>query len=352
MLDACLAAWTSEGGMAHIVLGLGASHTPLLTLPAEEWVHRAAADYANPQLNLSDGRLVTYGELEAEVGDRYRDAASVEALRPKAALCQVALDRLADALEAAAPDVVVIVGDDQEELFSAANQPALAVFYGDEVATSDKYGAEELPVWMRTVGDGYMMDKVHVLPGAPQLALDVIQGLLDRDVDVAVSARVDDPGKAGFGHAYGFIVNRLFRGRRIPVLPVLLNTYYPPNVPSASRCHDIGRALKEALEASAVDVRVAIVASGGLSHFVVDEALDRRVIEGLQSGHADALRTLPRGSLNSGSSEILNWVLAAGALGGLPLAWCEYQPIYRTPAGTGIGVAFAVWDGEPEELER
>jgi len=335
--------------MARIVLGIGSSHTPLLTLPAEEWAHRAAADYANPQLNLSDGRLVTYGELQAEVGDRYDDVVTVEALRRKAELSQAALDRLADALEAAAPDVVVIVGDDQEELFSAANQPAIAVFYGEEVATSDKFGADELPDWMRTVGEGYMMDDVHVLPGAPQLALEVIQGLLDRDVDVAASARVEDATKAGFGHAYGFIVNRLFRGRRIPVLPVLLNTYYPPNVPSASRCHDIGRALRAAVEASPTERRVAIIASGGLSHFVVDEALDRRVIEGLQSGCGDALRSIPRGALNSGSSEILNWVLAAGALEGLPLAWCEYQPIYRTPAGTGIGVAFAVWGGDFKE---
>jgi hypothetical protein len=335
--------------MARIVLGIGSSHTPLLTLPAEEWAHRAAADYANSQLNLSDGRLVTYGELQAEVGDRYDDVVTVEALRRKAELSQAALDRLADALEAAAPDVVVIVGDDQEELFSAANQPAIAVFYGDEVATSDKFGADELPDWMRTVGEGYMMDEVHVLPGSPQLALEVIQGLLDRNVDVAVSARVEDASKAGFGHAYGFIVNRLFRGRRIPVLPVLLNTYYPPNVPSASRCHDIGRALKAVLEASPADLRVAIIASGGLSHFVVDEALDRRVIEGLRDGCAEALRGIPRGALNSGSSEILNWVLAAGALEGLPLAWCEYQPIYRTPAGTGIGAAFAVWGGQPKE---
>ena len=338
--------------MARIVLGLGSSHSPLLTLPAEEWAHRAAADYANPQLNLSDGRLVTYGELQAEVGDRYEDVVSVEALQRKARLCQAALERVADALEAAAPDVVVIIGDDQEELFSAANQPAIAVFYGEEVATSDKFGADELPDWMRTVGEGYMMDEVHVLPGAPQLALEVIQGLLDRDVDVAASARVEDASKAGFGHAYGFIVNRLFRGRRIPVLPVLLNTYYPPNVPSAARCHAIGRALKGALEASAADRRVAVIASGGLSHFIVDEALDRRVIEGLQPGRAETLRGIPRGALNSGSSEILNWVLAAGALEGLPLSWCEYQPIYRTPAGTGIGVAFAVWGGGPEEQER
>jgi len=336
--------------MARIVLGAGSSHTPLLSLPAEEWGHRAAVDYANPRLNLSDGRFVSYGELLAEVGDRHAADASVESLRRQAALCQTALDRLADALERAAPDVVVIVGDDQEELFGPANQPAVAIFYGEDVVTSSRFGADELPDWMQVVGRGYLMDHAHVLPGAPDLARDVIAGLLERNIDIAVAARVDDPDKAGFGHAYGFIVRRLFKGRSIPVLPVLLNTYYPPNVPSAARCLDIGRALGQAIEASPLDLRVAIIASGGLSHFIVDETLDRRVLESMASGASGGLATIPRAALNSGSSEILNWVLAAGAIGGLPLAWCEYQPIYRTPAGTGIGVAVAVW-GAADRLE-
>jgi OH-DDVA oxygenase len=90
-------------------------------------------------------------------------------------------------------------------------------------------------------------------------------------------------------------------------------------------------------------LRVAVVASGGLSHFVVDETLDRRVLAALARGDAQALCGLPRAALNSGSSEILNWVAAAGALAALPLQWSDYQPLYRTPAGTGVGAAFALW---------
>jgi hypothetical protein len=335
--------------MARIIFGAGTSHTPMLTLPSDEWIHRAAADLANPELNLSDGRRVTYLELSHEVGDRYGQAATARVLQAKAEACQAALDRLADELEAAAPDVVVVVGDDQQELFGPDNQPAFAVFFGDEVVTSNRFGAEELPEWMRTMGRGYMMDEVHTLPGARSLALDVIQGLLDRDVDVAVCGLVPDPAKAAFGHAYGFVVQRLFRGRTIPLLPVLLNTYYPPNVPSAARCHDIGRALRAALEASKADLRVAVIASGGLSHFVVDEALDRQVLDALARGAGDELRTIPRDALNSGSSEILNWVLTAGVVDHLPLAWSEYQPIYRTAAGTGVGVAVAVWRDKSDD---
>ena len=67
------------------------------------------------------------------------------------------------------------------------------------------------------------------------------------------------------------------------------------------------------------------------------------MIEGFSPEKADLLRTLPAGALNSGSSEILNWVMAAGAVDHLPLKWLEYEPLYRTPAGTGVGAAFGVW---------
>jgi hypothetical protein len=156
-------------------------------------------------------------------------------------------------------------------------------------------------------------------------------------------SQVDDPRKAGFGHAYGFIVKRMFRGRRIPVVPILLNTYFPPNVPSAARCHDIGKALRAVVEASASTARVAIVASGGLSHFVVDESLDGQVIGALQSHDASVLRGLPRKALVSGSSEILNWVLAAGALENMQVTWKLYETLRRTAAGTGVGAAFLIW---------
>ena len=331
--------------MARIVLGVGSSHTPLLTLPAKDWIQRSAADYANPSLNLSDGRFVTYDELKAEAGERYADVATAEALERKAAACQVALDRLADAIEAAAPDVVVIIGDDQQELFGPENQPLIAIYHGEDALMSSAYSASDLPEWVRAVGAGYMMDDVHALRCAPELARGVIEGLVARNVDVSTCARVPEGTEAAFGHAFGFIVKRLFRGRRIPIVPVLLNTYYPPNVPSAARCHDIGRALRQAIEAYPADLRVAVIASGGLSHFVVDEPLDHRVLAGLAT-HGETLRDLPRGALNSGSSEILNWVLTAGAVEHLPLAWTEYHPIYRTPAGTGVGVAAALWAEE------
>jgi hypothetical protein len=315
----------------------------MLTLEAHDWEHRSAADYGNARLNVSDGRWLSYAELHDEVGDRFAQVARPEVLQQQARICEQALDLLAQTLARAEPDVVIIVGDDQEELFTPALNPAVAIFHGESIATSGKYGQADAPEWMRKMSRGYAMDDVHVFAGAPQFARELIVGLIDRNVDVAACASVADPGKAGFGHAFGFVIRRLFGRRAIPVVPLLLNTYYPPNVPSAVRCHDIGKAMREVIDASSSSHRVAIVASGGLSHFVVDEQLDRRVIEGFAPGKEHLLRCIERGALNSGSSEILNWILMAGALRGLSLQWLEYQPIYRTPAGTGVGVAFAAW---------
>jgi 3-O-methylgallate 3,4-dioxygenase len=55
------------------------------------------------------------------------------------------------------------------------------------------------------------------------------------------------------------------------------------------------------------------------------------------------LSSLPRNKLFAGSSEILNWVALAGAAEALDLHWSEYVPGYRTPAGTGTGMSFALW---------
>jgi hypothetical protein len=329
--------------MARIVLGIGASHTPLLTLGAEQWAHRAAVDYKNPRLNLSDGRWLSYDELLAEVGPVHEKVVTPGILHEKAMRCEAALERLADSLESARPDVVIIIGDDQTELFTPANQPVIAVFHGEEIVMNGKYGDEDSPEWIQRMGRGYMMDENHRVPGSPDFALSLINGLVDAEVDVASLAKVDETGTTGFGHAYGFIVKRLFRGRRIPVVPVLLNTYYPPNVPTAKRALDMGRALADAVRKAPQDLRVVVIASGGLSHFVVDEGLDRRILHAFAEGDSATLAATPREALNSGSSEILNWIMAAGAIGESGLSWHAYEPLYRTPAGTGVGAAFVEW---------
>jgi hypothetical protein len=222
--------------------------------------------------------------------------------------------------------------------------PAVALYYGDEIVTHehDILSMPSPPEWAAKVTRGWAVDAIHRFPGHREFALDLVKGLLEDSVDIAVCGEVPDPKKAGFGHAYGFVIKRLMR-KSIPVVPILLNTYYPPNVLSPARCVAVGRALRRAVEASSHDLRVAVVASGGLSHFVVDEELDHKVLDAMRASRPQDLNSIPREALNAGSSEILNWVLTAGAIEHLPCRWAEYVPVQRTPAGTGIGMGFAVW---------
>ena len=129
----------------------------------------------------------------------------------------------------------------------------------------------------------------------------------------------------------------------VPIVPVLLNTYFPPSQPRPARCYAFGQALRKAVESFPADIRVGIAASGGLSHFLVDEDLDRAILKALADKDADFLKRIPRHKLHAGSSEILNWVALGGALEPLDLTWFEYVPGYRTPAGTGTGLSFAAW---------
>ncbi|RJG03108.1 hypothetical protein [Noviherbaspirillum sedimenti] len=333
--------------MSRIVLGIGTSHSPLLAMTPEMWVERAKDDLKRTAIQLCDGRVISYAQLAEESGNRHAEMATLENFRQQSAKAQQALDRVAAELAEARPDVIVVIGDDQDELFKLQHMPALAIFYGEKIIMHPHGEAvDHLPEWHQQALRGYSQDKANEHLGAPAYARAVIDGLLERGVDVGASSEVTDPIRAGFGHAFGFVNHRLLDNRPVPVVPVMLNTYFPPNVMRPWRCYDVGRLLRQAIESIPDDRRVAIVASGGLSHFATDEAVDRKVLTALQTGDAETLRALPVTALKSGSSEILNWVMAGGALEGLKNQWAEYIPVYRTPAGTGIGLAFTAWRPE------
>ena len=123
----------------------------------------------------------------------------------------------------------------------------------------------------------------------------------------------------------------------------MLNTYYPPNQPTPKRCYDLGRAIREAIEAWPTAARVGSLASGGLSHFVVDEELDQMALEGMKEKSVAKLGSLPREKMNSGNSEIRNWIVVAGATAQFDMDLVDYVPCYRSPAGTGCAMGFAKW---------
>lgn len=340
--DGALTRRLATGGkhMANLVGAIGTSHSPMLLTDPRLWRERAMQDLTNPELFDNEGRHVSYAELAAATAGRYHGQLDEELCEQRYRLCESSMDRLSREIAELAPDTLVVIGDDQEEVFDSSNQPSMAVFWGPSWETEIMRGVPDNE-FFELVKVGYAMDARHEFKGAPDLGLAVIRGLVQAGFDVT-SVAATPPGK-GFGHAYGFIIERLLGERVIPVLPVLLNTYFPPNQPTPARCYDFGAALGQAITAAPGDERVVLVASGGLSHFVIDEALDLAVLAAISNKDAGYLRSIPEHLLNAGSSEIRNWIAAAGAMGQRDVLWSEYVPCYRTEAGTGCAMAFLRW---------
>lgn len=113
----------------------------------------------------------------------------------------------------------------------------------------------------------------------------------------------------------------------ITVVPLLQNCTAPP-YPDQQRCYAIGRALGDLVDRDLpAGLRVALLASGGLSHepggagyYRIDEAFDRRFLELCATGDHDRLLaeiTVERmeAAGSGGTSELLAWFVVLGAIG-------------------------------------
>jgi 3-O-methylgallate 3,4-dioxygenase len=326
--------------MAEIVLGIATSHTPMLNAPAEDWPRFIERDQTRALLD-KEGRPARYEALleradpsiaaelaPARVAARHREA-------------QQAVDHLRAALRRAELDALVIVGDDHRELYDDGNLPSLLVYRGETIR-NQPLASFAGPDWARRASARYYEEsEPRDYPVEARLATHLIETLIEEEFDPASSDRL--PEGQSEGHAFGFVRKRMMTDQSLPVVPVLINTYFPPNQPTPRRCYRLGRAIRKAVESYPGRARIGIVGSGGLSHFVVDEGLDRAVIGALAAKDRKALENLPREKLNSGSSEIRNWICAGGASEHLDLVWSSYVPGYRTPAGTGTGLGFALF---------
>jgi 3-O-methylgallate 3,4-dioxygenase len=337
--------------MAKIVLGVGTTHGPLLATPPEAWDGRAAVDRANPELAFRDGTY-TFPELYELRKDPFFVEQNKLAVRTERYnRCQVALDTLGEVFKKVAPDIIDIVGDDQEEWFQKEVQPSFAVYCG---ATTMNYAFtdEEMENY-RSKGLAHAMLQYHpegkdVRYDVPaELARHMVQTSNDSEIDVAFLGE-QPQGKDGprnLGHAYGYVAMRILKDRVPPIVPVLANTYYPPNQPTPKRCYKFGQALGRAIASWDKDLRVAVCASGGMSHFVVDEEFDHRMINAMKERDEKTIFNEPNIMFRSGTSEIKNWIITAGVLAttDAEMKVLDYVPCYRSEAGTGSGMAFAVW---------
>ena len=340
--------------MARIVLGIGCSHTPQLHTPAEQWDIRARRDMDDGVPLWFEGEKVDYATLaERRASLDLGESLGEDVRQEKLDAAHAALERLRGVVTDAQPDVVVIFGNDQDELFLDDLKPAFTVMGAatfENLPRTDEQIAR-LPPGIALSDVGHLPESGSVTwSGHPALAEHIARHVCQQGFDAAYSARQvrADPARAqtsGLPHAYGFVCKQLLAAGAPAILPIDTNTFFPPNQPSAERCFAFGKAVGDAIRNWKDTLRIAVIASGGLSHFVVDESFDRDIMAAMARNDFAHLLKYREGYYQAGSSEIKSWIAAGGAMAAESLRGeiVDYQPLYRTPAGTGSSAAFMTW---------
>ena len=225
-----------------------------------------------------------------------------------------AMRRLGRVLDETKPDALIVVGLDHLEAFSLDISPAFAIVVGPEVTGS--FGRKQYRVG------------VH-----QELARALLDGCLKRDVDMAFCH------KAFMGHAFVVPFEFILEQRQIPIVPLFVNVYVPP-LPQPHRAYQLGRRIAEIVAARGE--RVAILASGGMSHYPGTEKygypdfdFDRYLLGVMERGEQSSLLSLTSEKLDeTGETELLTWYVVFGAIGNQRGEVLSYQPTWHH----GLGV--------------
>jgi 3-O-methylgallate 3,4-dioxygenase len=323
--------------MAEIVFGMAVPHSGILGKDPDTWPEDRARDMSNKREMWYQCRPWRFEELAHERRNEGFEALTTpEERRKRFNKCRAALDKMRQAYEDAKVDIAIILGKDQQEMFMEFS-PALAIYTGKEIYNGPPG---------RSV---YSPDKPMTHEGHPELALHLINSLQNDGFDLMDLFKWMPntwlQNEPIVPHAYGFVMHQIMSDNPPPCVPVLVNTFYPPTQPSMRRCIEFGKALTAAIRSWDSNKRVAVIASGGLTHFVCDEAQDKVFLELLKNYDFEGLANVDERIYQSGTSEVKLYVPVLMAMQGTgaPMTLVDYVPTYRSEAGTGEGMAFMYW---------
>jgi AmmeMemoRadiSam system protein B len=220
-----------------------------------------------------------------------------------------AMRELGKILDETKPDAIVFLGSDHLETFSMTCIPTFAII-GGRTAIAEFAGRD------------------YEMPIHTEMAKDFLDKLIHEGFDIAYSE------KAVLGHTFAVPFEYLIEKRNIPIIPLHTNVYMAP-LPTPQRCAALGRAIAKIIKDR--PERVAIIASGGMSHYPgttkypqPEFEFDRWMISELEVGNVDAvLRLEPEQLDETGNTEMLNWAIMLGAIGPVPGELLQYTPTWH-----------------------
>jgi 2,3-dihydroxyphenylpropionate 1,2-dioxygenase len=233
-------------------------------------------------------------------------------------------------IEAAKPDVIILVATDHVRVYPLSAVPQFTI------------GVSETA---RGIGDAGLPPRE--VPVHQELARSLLTGCIEEGVDLAYSEAM------AIDHSFMTPLALALPGTRIPIVPIAQNCNAPP-LPALGRSHEVGRKLGQALR-RAPPGRAVIIGTGGLSHWVgpeefrefmrqpagsrlarqkdypmtigdtghINEDFDRDFLALMCAGRAaEFIRDWDSDRIHveagNGAQEVRNWLLVAGAVGDAP----------------------------------
>lgn len=226
------------------------------------------------------------------------------------------------------PDVIIEVSPDHWVNFFIDNLPSICIGVGETHDGPPEPFLKDFP-W-------------KTVPGHPELASHIVETALRQDFEPSVSHHLK------LDHGFCIPLWKMELDALPCVIPMIVNDLEPP-MPSIGRCLQWGKLLAQAISSFPGSLRVAVLATGGISHSIgeptmgeIDEPFDRDCIAALKAGTEASLvnfleRRLP--TTGNGSHEMRNWVVAHGAAGSRGFDLIDYLAVPEVYVGCG----FASW---------
>src|SRR3569833_305014 len=120
--------------MARLVAAFGSSHSIMLVAQREDWQHGfRVIDTKNPHYYDREGEKTDYATLLAAAPADAEAMVTPGKMGERFDAAQSAMDHLGQHIHTARLDVLLIVGDDQNELFRTTNKPTIAIYWGNTI---------------------------------------------------------------------------------------------------------------------------------------------------------------------------------------------------------------------------
>jgi hypothetical protein len=309
--------------MGNIVAAFASSHA-FAVLPPERWDEVRERNRKN-----YTQRYGSEPPVHPRVGEETWDD-----IRTRYGRVRNGFAALRRVIEESKPEALIVIGDDQDENFSVQNFPQFAIYTGGEAVLFDR-----------------LMRESRTYPCDAETSRTILEGAVEAGFDVSICESFPENRLVSHAHTEP-LMRILLPDADIPIVPIFVNAIHWP-APTPARCYAFGEAVADVVRTRLGKKRIAVYASGGLSHFtagypwrvyrgpfgygMISEDFDRKIIQWMTEGRVEEIKKLTSSELlDHGNIEFRCWIVALGMVGAVPAQMLAYEPLYRGLMGMGV----------------